>query len=141
MKLLVAIDGSEHALRALRSGLALAARCSEPTEVVIANVHDDAALLGAGSFVGHEALNAYLDELARSETAAAEALCTDAQVAYQTCLLRGPIATTLAQAATAQHCDLLVLGSKGRNALKDLLLGSVAQRLAALSNTPLLMVR
>jgi nucleotide-binding universal stress UspA family protein len=36
---------------------------------------------------------------------------------------------------------LIVLGSKGRSALKDLMIGSVAQRVASLAKTPVVLVK
>jgi nucleotide-binding universal stress UspA family protein len=44
-------------------------------------------------------------------------------------------------AAQKGKYDLVVLGSKGRNAVSDLLLGSVAQRVMSLSKQPVLLVK
>ena len=37
--------------------------------------------------------------------------------------------------------DLIVLGAKGRGAIADLLLGSVAQRVLATAHAPVLLIR
>ena len=47
----------------------------------------------------------------------------------------------IAKFADAGKFDLLVLGSKGRSALKDLLIGSVAKRVAEISKVPVLLVK
>ena len=39
------------------------------------------------------------------------------------------------------HFDLIVLGSKGRSALKDLVIGSVAMRVSAVATTPVVLVK
>jgi nucleotide-binding universal stress UspA family protein len=140
MKILVAIDGSEHALRALRHALSLAARMPEPHQMVLVHVHHDAPLRGAGSFVGQEALDTYLDQQAQAATDPAEQLCKAAPCPAQVLWLRGPIAQTLAETAAQQGCELLVLGTKGRGAVRDWLLGSTAQRIASLSRVPVLLV-
>jgi nucleotide-binding universal stress UspA family protein len=56
-------------------------------------------------------------------------------------MLRGQVAQSIAKAATDADCDLIVLGSKGRTALKDLLIGSVAQRVASLASMPVTLVK
>ena len=53
----------------------------------------------------------------------------------------GSVAELIAETAAKGKFDLIVMGSKGRTALKDLLMGSVAQRVAALSMVPVLLVK
>jgi len=53
----------------------------------------------------------------------------------------GHVATEIVDAAERGKFDLLLLGSKGRSALKDLLMGSVAKRVAELSKVPVLLVK
>jgi nucleotide-binding universal stress UspA family protein len=54
---------------------------------------------------------------------------------------RGPVAQAIVKAASDRGCDLIVLGSKGRTELKDLLIGSVAQRVATLADMPVTLVK
>ena len=51
----------------------------------------------------------------------------------------GHVAQEIVQCAKAGKFDLIVLGSKGRSAIADLVLGSVAQRVLATSDTPVLL--
>lgn len=141
MKILVAIDGSDNAHRALEHAIGLASRMSEPSSLLLANVHDDIALRSASQFVAKESLDAYLAEKVTEETRQAIEIATRAGVKFETRLLRGRISNVITEAAVAEGCDMLVLGSKGRSALKDLLIGSVAQRVIALSTVPVLLVR
>jgi len=53
----------------------------------------------------------------------------------------GPIAPEIVACAKAGKFDLIVLGSKGRGAIADLLLGSVAQRVLATAAGPVLLVK
>jgi nucleotide-binding universal stress UspA family protein len=141
MKILVAIDGSKNSLRALKYAIRLAGRLSEPAELLLANAHDDIALRGARQFVGKDAVRGYLEDLARGELAEATALAQKSKVAFASLLLRGPVAQMIVKAASDRGCDLIVLGSKGRTALKDLLIGSVAQRVATLADVPVTLVK
>ena len=136
MKILVAIDGSKNALRALKHAIKLAARLSEPSELLLVNAHDDIALRGASQFVGKDAVRSYLDDLSRGELADAIKAVEKAKVKYEAKMLRGQVAQSIAKAAADADCELIVLGSKGRSAIKDLLIGSVAQRVASLSDVP-----
>jgi nucleotide-binding universal stress UspA family protein len=141
MKILVAIDGSKNSLRALKYAIRLAGKLSEPTELILANAHDDIALRGASQFVGKDAVKGYLEDLARGELADATELAQKSKVPFETRMLRGQVAQSIAKAASDHGCDLIVLGSKGRSAFKDLLIGSVAQRVASLADLPVTLVK
>lgn len=141
MKLLVAIDGSSNSMRALQFAIDLARKTSVPSELVLVNAHDDIALRGASQFVGKDAVDGYLDDLARTELKDALALAADSKVPFTSRMLRGQIAQAIAEEAKAAGCDMIVLGSKGRTALKDLLIGSVAQRVAAISDVPVALIK
>jgi nucleotide-binding universal stress UspA family protein len=54
---------------------------------------------------------------------------------------RFPPATTIVETASAERCDLIVMGSHGHGALGQLFLGSVTTRVAATCSVPLLIVR
>lgn len=141
MKILVAIDGSKNSLRALKHAIKLVGKLSEPSELLLVNAHDDVALRGASQFVGKDTVKSYLDDLSRTELADAIQAAEKAKVRFESKMLRGQVAQSIAKAAVDGSCDLIVLGSKGRSALKDLLIGSVAQRVASLSEVPVTLVR
>ena len=141
MKILVAIDGSKNSLRALEHAIGLAGRFAEPAELLLVNAHDDIALRGASQFVGKDAVEGYLNDLSQSELKEALETVHRSKVVFQTRMLRGQIAQSIATAASDAGCDMIVLGSKGRSAIKDLLIGSVAQRVASLAEVPVLLVK
>ncbi len=141
MKMLVAIDGSKNSLRALKYAIKLAGKLSEPSSLVLVNAHDDTALRGASQFVGKDTVKGYLDDLSNSELAEAVALAEKSGVSFETRLVRGQVAQTILKAATDRDCDQIILGSKGRSALRDLLIGSVAQRVIAMSTIPVTIIK
>jgi nucleotide-binding universal stress UspA family protein len=53
----------------------------------------------------------------------------------------GDPGTVIAAVAARQHCDLIVMGTHGRNILSRLLTGSVTQRVSHLVNCPVLTIR
>jgi nucleotide-binding universal stress UspA family protein len=51
------------------------------------------------------------------------------------------VAQEIVDQADQGKFDLIVMGHKGRSALRDLLIGSVAQRVLAMAKTPVLLVK
>jgi nucleotide-binding universal stress UspA family protein len=141
MKLLVATDGSKHALKAVRQAARLAAAFSEPTTITLISVHDDTALRHAERFVGKKAVDDYLRDLSDHDLADARKALDKAGLKHDMVIRVGHIAQEIASFADQGKFDMIVMGSKGRSALKDMLVGSVAQRVAELSKTPLLLVK
>ena len=141
MKILLATDGSKHALRAGRHAAKLVAELKSPSTVTLISVHDGTALRHAERFVGRKAVNDYLRDLSDQDLAASRKLLDKAGVRHDMVIRTGHIAAEIAAAASEGGFDLLVLGSKGRSSLKDLLIGSVAQRVSELSKVPVLLVK
>ncbi|RPH67629.1 MAG: universal stress protein [Burkholderiales bacterium] len=141
MKLLVATDGSKNSLRAVKYAAQLLGRLAEGGSITLISVHDDVALRHARRFVGKQAVEEYLRELSEQDLADARKQLEKAGVAHDMIIRTGHVATEIVDAAERGKFDLLVLGSKGRSALKDLLIGSVAKRVAEISKVPVLLVK
>lgn len=141
MKLLVATDGSENALRAVTYAIGLLGKLAEPGSITLISVHDDVALRHARRFVGKETVDDYLRELSEADLADARKALDKASVKHDYIIRTGHVATEIANAGREGGFDLVVLGSKGRSALKDLVIGSVAKRVIELSQVPVLLVR
>ncbi len=141
MKMLIAIDGSKNSLRALKYAIKLAGRLDEASQLVLVNAHDDIALRGASSFVGKDAVKSYLDDLSNEQLAEAVAIAQKSGVTHEVRVVRGQVAQAIVKAATDRDCELIVLGSKGRSAIRDLMVGSVAQRVSALADVPVTLVK
>ncbi len=141
MKILVATDGSKNALRAVKYAVKLAGELKGETTITLVSVHDDVAFRHAERFVGKAAVTDYLRELSDKDLAEARKALDKAGVRHDMIIRTGNIGVEIANAAGDGKFDLLVMGSKGRSALKDLLMGSVAQRVMELAKTPVLMVK
>lgn len=141
MKLLVATDGSKNSLRAVKYAIQLLERMSQAGSITLISVHDDVALRHARRFVGKEAVADYLRELSEQDLADSRKALDKAGVSHDMIIRTGHVATEIVEAAERGKFDLLVMGSKGRSALKDLLIGSVAKRVAEISRVPVLLVR
>ncbi|RZL65764.1 MAG: universal stress protein [Variovorax sp.] len=142
MKILVATDGSRPALRAVKFAADLIAQLrSTENAITLISVHDDAGLRHARSFVGSDAVADHLRALSDKDLKAARKLLDAAGVKHDMEIRTGPVAQSIVDAAKKGRFDLLVLGSKGRGAVADLLVGSVARRVLATATRPVVLVK
>jgi nucleotide-binding universal stress UspA family protein len=128
--ILVAIDGSEHAARALAEAVDLAQR-SNASLTVITSVPDPSGWLLAGvSYAGSIDLEALEGESRREYEElldrALETVPPDLPVTRILKLGR-PAERILEQVKAGGH-DLVVMGSRGRGDVRSLLLGSVSHQ-------------
>ncbi len=141
MKLLVATDGSQNALRAVEFAASLIGRLREGGTLTLISVHDDVALRHARRFVGKQAVDEYLRELSEQDLASARELLDRLGVAHDMIIRIGQVANEISQAGETGGFDLIALGSKGRTGLKDLLIGSVARRVSEISSVSVVLVK
>ncbi|MBA4178113.1 MAG: universal stress protein [Leptothrix sp. (in: Bacteria)] len=142
MKILVATDGSKPALNAAKYAAKLVAQLSPGKHsITLLSVHDDAALVHAKSFVGSQAVADYLRDLSEKEVRPAQRLLDKAGIRHDMELRTGHVSREIVDCAKSGRFDLIVMGAKGRAAIADLLLGSVAQRVLATAETPVLLVK
>lgn len=139
--ILVAIDGSAHAGRALAEAVDLA-RSNNATLTVMAVVPDTSAwLIGGAGYSGidfdalaRESEREYQQLLDRAVTALPGDVSVTKVIAHGR-----PAQRILEQLRTGGH-DLVVMGSRGRGDVRSLLLGSVSHQVLNASPTPVLIV-
>lgn len=141
MKLLVAVDGSEAAARAIDVTARLARELGG-AEVLLLNVRESPAYYGELPAFDAEAVEA---ALAAGQQELLDAAVARARAAGLTALttLRadGLPAQEIARVAGENAVDQIVMGTHGRNALAGLLMGSIAQRVVHLVSVPVLLVK
>lgn len=140
MKILLAVDGSEHSTRAAKFVVNLAKQLAEAPELVV--VHVDEPLLNAVAVkLGTQGVNDYHADNARFAFKGARATLSRAKLEHETLALVGQADRLIAETATKRRADLVVMGSHGRTALSGLLLGSVTTKVIAQSKVPVTVVR
>lgn len=132
----IATDGSPNSMRAMKVGADLASACG--AKVIAVHVFEPLALLGKVAppvdFASHAR---HAQELLDSDWT--EAL-REGGVAYETYLVEDAPAAGALAVATAEHCDLIVIGARGLSPLRELLVGSTTQRLLEESSIPVVVV-
>jgi nucleotide-binding universal stress UspA family protein len=135
--ILVAVDGSDHALDAVRVAAHLASALSAKLTLMTA-YHAPSEALGEPNY-SHalgEALGAAQRILDDARNVARNSGGPEPQVEW----LAGPPAETIVETARAGDYDLVVVGTLGRGRLGAALLGSVSSTVAAHAGRPVLVV-
>ncbi len=141
MKILVATDGSDTSLNALKYAVELSGNMSADHTITLISAHDDAALRHASQVVGKEQVEDYLRDQCEKDLEPARKLLDSARIKYSNAIVTGHVSEEIVKFADSGKYDLIVLGSKGRSALGDLLIGSVAQRVLHTAKQPVLLVK
>jgi nucleotide-binding universal stress UspA family protein len=141
--ILIAIDGSDLAAKALSQGLALAKALA--AQVTIVTVTEPWATQMTGEAAIAFPINEYEKAMAANAAeilSKASAIAGQAGVACSTAHVkeRHP-AEGILEAAKARACDLIVMASHGRRGLSRLLLGSQAHNVVTHSTIPVLICR
>ena len=140
-KLLVPVDGSGAALRALHAAIALA-KLVPDASIHLVHAHEPPRLYGELQvYVPPEKMRALQREHGEAFLDRAEAELKGTGVRHTREVLEGPIGRALAEHAERLGCDAIVMGRHGESALTDLLMGSVAQKVLHASRLPVLLVR
>lgn len=151
-RILLATDGSDHALHAA----AFAGMLSRETgaDIDVVTVHnDDAVMLNAmgpaiwPATVPYSAMSAEeireTVEQHATETTLPETLkaCGEGVHVGATVQLWGQVSEQICAYADQHACDLIVLGTRGRSSFSKLLLGSVSTEVTSHAHCPVTLVR
>ena len=141
MKILVAIDGSPQALAALETLAGKFDFFRDPPTLLLLNVQLPVAPKAATAWVGKEVVESYYHEEGEAALADAVAFLNARGVPFRAERRIGDPADEIAKLASAEHCDLIAMGTHGHGALATLVLGSVANKVLALSEVPVLLMK
>ncbi len=141
MKILVAIDGSHSALRALGYVLKHAGMFGAAPDIILVNVHLPIPSVRAKAVLGADIVEQYYREESEQALAPALSMLRDTPCQVLERRVVGDPASQIVAAAGQHGCDLIVLGTHGHSALGNLFMGSVAMRVIADSPIPVLMVK
>jgi nucleotide-binding universal stress UspA family protein len=137
--ILVAVDGSPHADRALTEAIDIARGSRARLTIITAVAEPRTGMtmaLAAGAAAGlGPALMREADRIVR---AAADRVPED--ISVTTILTEHPIRSAILERVEAGHHDLVVMGSRGRGTVRSAVLGSVSHHVLHHSPVPVLVV-
>jgi nucleotide-binding universal stress UspA family protein len=140
-KLLVPVDGSENAMRALEYAIRLAKEHG-PMELVIVYAHEPPIIWDELAFYlpeekvqelqrkhGEDILRQFVERASR------------AGVTFTSQVLYGDIPQSIVSCAETLGCDGIVMGTRGLSAILNLVAGSVATKVIHLTKLPVTLVK
>lgn len=151
-RILLATDGSDHALHAAR----FAGMLSRATgaEILVVTVHnDDAVMLNAmgpaiwpatvpySSMTAEEIRQTVEQNAATTLLPETVAACGEGAKIGAQVQLWGQVAEQICAHADSERCDLIVLGTRGKSSFSKLLLGSVSTQVTSHATCPVTLVR
>lgn len=135
--IMLAYDGSENAFRAAEK-VASIAMVMEGANVTIVYVVDSATSKGD---VLHYSSKEQINEIRRQRINKVLEYLEEQGISHQHEVLHGEAPIEIVKYANAHHFDLVAVGSRGLNALQELVLGSVSHKVAKRANCPVLIVK
>jgi nucleotide-binding universal stress UspA family protein len=140
MKMLVAVDGSDGAAKAVAHVVRIAPFVTG-LQVQLVTVCASLDTWEVGRFMTREDVMGWQRESAEAAFSPARTLLDAGGVPYTTHILTGPVAERIVEEAATQGCDCIVMGTRGLGPLEGLLVGSVAGKVIALSDVPVTLVK
>jgi nucleotide-binding universal stress UspA family protein len=133
----VAVDGSNHALKAFEKALEMAEHFNSSLDII--HVIDDSAYGtdSAEAFESVEKLKARGQKLVDDYKGRA----LEKNLKVRGLVEVGDPSQTIIETAEQNNSDLIIIGSRGLGLFKELLLGSVSHKVALHSKCPVMMVR
>lgn len=136
--ILLAADGSAHALNAAKQVVKLGQGFPK-IQVTVISVIDAQQSKTAALDLKVDKDSLHLKHVKKIE--ATLHLLDDASIDYQVEILHGDPGSVIIKQASVRSIDLLVLGSRGLNSLKEVLLGSVSHKVIKQVACPVLVVK
>jgi nucleotide-binding universal stress UspA family protein len=140
MKILIAMDGSDHCLRALTYVLEQTAMFGTSPALTLLNIHRAVPSARAKAWVGKDAVDQYYkDEAEEALQPARNILAKHGKSALELIKIGEP-GHEIAAAAN-EGFQMLVMGTHGRSEIGNLFMGSAATRALAECKVPVLLVK
>ena len=141
MKLLVATDGSKASEGAIKYAARLFKSLSAENHITLITVQDDSSLRLFKKHTPKGAVEDYLREGADKNLAWAVRYLNKIKLPHDMAIRYGHPSEQIIKEANSGKFDMIIMGTKGRSSWADTVLGSVAQRVAANSKTPVVLVK
>lgn len=136
-KILLASDGSEHALRAAKAAIKLVTK--DVSKITLLYILDPNKLGKAQN--GTKFDDAFINQKREEKLRKTEELLSKFGVDYQVKICEGEPEAQIAKYANHHVHDVLIMGSRGLNAFQEMVMGSVSHKVMKLANCPVMVVK
>ena len=141
-RVLIPIDGSDCALRGVALVISKRALYLSPDDLEIHLINVQAPFSNDISrFVSHQQIAEFHRQQSDEALQGARQMLDDAGVKYRCHIEVGNIAETITALANSLECDQIVMGTHGRGAFKEFVMGSIPLKVLALSEIPVLLIK
>lgn len=141
MKILIPVDGSDNAQRAVEHAIKQATALREMPQLMLLNVQWNVASGNVKLFINQRTIDDYYREQGELALASARRALDAAALPYQYHVSIGTPAAAIAQYTDEQAVDLIIMGRQGQGGLQTLLLGSVVNKVLHLVGCPVMLVK
>jgi nucleotide-binding universal stress UspA family protein len=139
-KILVPVDGSAHAERAVAYVIDIATRGDKP-EVHLLNVQTPISSGQVRLFLSKESIEEYYRMEGETALASARAAIEKSGLPYRAVVEVGHAAEAIADYCKTNGCDAVVMGTRGMGSMSNLVMGSVANKVIHLVDVPVTLIK
>jgi nucleotide-binding universal stress UspA family protein len=141
MKILLAVDGSAHSVKAANYLADHFEWFKGVMELHLLHVKLPVPSGRARAAIGKDALEHYYQEEAEAALAPSRQALEQHGIPFKAAFRVGEVEAEIKNYVAANAIDLIVMGSHGHGALKNLIMGSVATKVLASTSVPVLLIR
>jgi nucleotide-binding universal stress UspA family protein len=141
MKILLAADGSEYTIKAIEYVTTHFDWFKDNPELHLFHVQSPIPEARARAALGDAAVENYYNEESKAALAPAETLFRKKGIPFKGKYMIGDVAEQIQAYVEKNKIDMIVMGSHGHGALMNLIMGSVATKVLAMTTVPVLLVR
>ena len=141
MKILIPVDGSANAQRAVDHVINNIATLKEHPQLLLLNVQWNVATGNVKLFINQKTIDDYYREQGAAALQSARAALDAVSLPYQYHISVGTPAEAIVQYANDQGADQIVMGRQGQGGLQAFLLGSVVNKVLHLANCPVTLIK
>lgn len=139
-RIVIPVDGSETALRAVRIAIEAVTERKERPEVRLVTVQAPILSGNVTRFFTAEMIESYYNEEGEKTLISARKLLDEVGIDYQEKILVGHIAQAITQYVEEEDCDHIFMGTRGLGAVTRVMLGSVTTKVLNISSVPVTLV-
>lgn len=136
MKILLAVDGSETAVRATRKFVETSAWYKQAPQVLLVTVQLPVPYVFFAGLASQNVVEKYYRDEGEKALAPSKQVLDAAGIRYSPHVLVGQVAQTIVDHAQKSGCDMIYMGTRGMSAISSAVLGSIAIQVLHLTRVP-----